>query len=95
MRDLGARVVWPASPVGFDRFAGELKRIHAIWRAKKIINSLPEVLKESLPEKVAAYEALEGKRPEWGYSRSWKGDYLNLVSADLFLKAHGSQCYLI
>ncbi|ETN71305.1 myosin tail [Necator americanus] len=33
--------------------------------------------RESLPEKLAAFVALNGKRERWGYTRSWKGDYLS------------------
>ncbi|VDK40072.1 unnamed protein product [Gongylonema pulchrum] len=77
MRDLGASVQWPVAPLGLEKFADRLMKMHALWRANRIISSLPQHLKESLSEKVSAFEALEGKRPEWGYTRSWRGNYLN------------------
>ncbi|VDM96740.1 unnamed protein product, partial [Onchocerca ochengi] len=77
-RDLGRNVEWPITPSGFENFDDKLKKMHAIWRANKIIDRMPLVLKKSLEEKVAAFRAIGNKRPEWGYLRSWKGDYLNL-----------------
>uniref|UniRef100_A0AAF5PRL5 Myosin motor domain-containing protein n=1 Tax=Wuchereria bancrofti TaxID=6293 RepID=A0AAF5PRL5_WUCBA len=76
--DLGNAIKWPITPNGFEIFADKLKQMYAIWRANKIINQMPLVLRNSLNEKLAAFHALENKRPEWGYLRSWKGDYLNL-----------------
>ncbi|VDN88337.1 unnamed protein product [Brugia pahangi] len=71
-------IKWPITPSGFENFTDKLKQMYEIWRANKIINQMPLVLKESLKEKLAAFHALENKRREWGYLRSWKGDYLNL-----------------
>ncbi|VDM14778.1 unnamed protein product [Wuchereria bancrofti] len=75
---MGNAIKWPITPNGFEIFADKLKQMYAIWRANKIINQMPLVLRNSLNEKLAAFHALENKRPEWGYLRSWKGDYLNL-----------------
>uniref|UniRef100_A0A1I7XSJ0 Myosin motor domain-containing protein n=1 Tax=Heterorhabditis bacteriophora TaxID=37862 RepID=A0A1I7XSJ0_HETBA len=62
----------------------ELKAVYKIMGAYKryklrayILNKL-SVLRESLPQKLAAFEVLSGKRDRWGYTRSWKGDYLAL-----------------
>uniref|UniRef100_A0A915PTP0 Myosin motor domain-containing protein n=1 Tax=Setaria digitata TaxID=48799 RepID=A0A915PTP0_9BILA len=77
-RDLGDDVQWPIAPNGFENFNDKLKQMYAIWRANKIIDRMPLVLKESLEEKVAAFRAIENKRREWGYLRPWKGDYLNM-----------------
>uniref|UniRef100_A0A0R3RKD1 Myosin motor domain-containing protein n=1 Tax=Elaeophora elaphi TaxID=1147741 RepID=A0A0R3RKD1_9BILA len=76
--DLGSGVEWPITPNGFESFSDKLKQMHAIWRANKIVDRMPSVLKKSLKEKVAAFRAIQNKRPEWGYFRSWKGDYLNM-----------------
>lgn len=53
--------------------------MHELWRAKVILSKMPQHLRESLPQKLAAFEVFNKKRQEWGYSRSWKGDYLSLV----------------
>uniref|UniRef100_A0A183HIR2 Myosin motor domain-containing protein n=1 Tax=Onchocerca flexuosa TaxID=387005 RepID=A0A183HIR2_9BILA len=79
-RDLGKNVEWPIAPSGFENFDKKLRKMHAIWRANKIIDRMPVVLKKSLAEKVAAFRAIGNKRLEWGYLRSWKGDYLNMVN---------------
>lgn len=78
--DLGGGVEWPVAPSGFESFANKLKGLYTVWRANKIVDQMPLALKASLDEKVAAFHALENKRPEWGYLRSWKGDYLNSVN---------------
>jgi hypothetical protein len=63
-----------------NSFVEKLKRMHALWRAKLVLNKMPEHLKEAFSQKIAAFYALNGKRQEWGYSRRWKADYLALVS---------------
>lgn len=78
--DLGSSIQWPITPSGFENFDDKLKQMHAIWRANKIVDRMPLMLKKSLKEKVAAFHALENKRSEWGCLRSWKGDYLNMVN---------------
>lgn len=74
--DLGKKIVWPAPPLGLKDFVEKLKSIYSIWRAKLIVARIPPHLKESFKEKVAAFEAFNKKRKNWGYSYSWKGDYL-------------------
>ncbi|EYC01892.1 hypothetical protein Y032_0103g3524 [Ancylostoma ceylanicum] len=76
MPDLGKSVRWPAPPIVLAPFVAKLKQMHQRWRAATILARMPEHLRESLPEKLAAFVALNGKRERWGYSRSWKGDYL-------------------
>ncbi|CAI4229140.1 unnamed protein product [Auanema sp. JU1783] len=76
MRDLGKSVRWPAPPVVLAPFVNKLKIVHGRWRAATILSRIPKHLRESLPQKIAAFEALNGKRDHWGYPRSWKGDYL-------------------
>lgn len=49
------------------------------WRSHIILSRLP---RESWPEmqlKCAAYEAFDKRRPDWGYRRTWLGDYLAQV----------------
>ncbi|EJD75473.1 CBR-HUM-5 protein [Loa loa] len=76
--DLGSSIQWPIAPSGFESLDNKLKQMYAIWRANQIVDRMPLVLKKSLNEKMAAFHALENKRPEWGFLRSWKGDYLNM-----------------
>ncbi|VBB30720.1 unnamed protein product [Acanthocheilonema viteae] len=76
--DFGSGIQWPIAPSGFESFGSKLKQTYTIWRANKIVDRMPLVLKKSLKEKVAAFHAVENKRSEWGYLRSWEGDYLNM-----------------
>ncbi|XGW14792.1 hypothetical protein V3C99_000788 [Haemonchus contortus] len=76
MPDLGKSVQWPTPPVVLAPFVGKLKVMHQRWRAAAILATMPQHLRESLPEKLAAFAALNGKRERWGYTRPWKGDYL-------------------
>ncbi|WKY02867.1 hypothetical protein Q1695_016283 [Nippostrongylus brasiliensis] len=76
MPDRGKSIRWPAPPVVLAPFVAKLKVVHQRWRAAAILATMPQHLRESLPEKLAAFAALNGKRERWGYPRSWKGDYL-------------------
>lgn len=49
------------------------------WRSHIILSRLP---RESWPEmqlKCAAYEAFNKRRPNWGFTQTWLGDYLAQV----------------
>ncbi|KAH7731291.1 myosin IG protein [Aphelenchoides avenae] len=59
-----------------DSFAQRLQHMHVLWRANVILSAMPQHLRESLPQKLSAFEVFNHKRPEWGYRRNWKGDYL-------------------
>ncbi|PIO61037.1 myosin tail, partial [Teladorsagia circumcincta] len=76
MPDLGKSIRWPAPPVVLAPFVGKLKVMHQRWRAAAILATMPQHLRDSLPQKLAAFVALNGKRERWGYTRPWKGDYL-------------------
>uniref|UniRef100_A0A158P6A6 Myosin motor domain-containing protein n=1 Tax=Angiostrongylus cantonensis TaxID=6313 RepID=A0A158P6A6_ANGCA len=78
MPDLGKNIRWPAPPIVLVPFVTKLRVVHQRWRAATILATVPQHLRESLPEKLAAFGALNGKRERWGYSQSWKGDYLAL-----------------
>ncbi|TKR57736.1 hypothetical protein L596_030397 [Steinernema carpocapsae] len=75
-RDLGKSLSWPKPPAVLNDFVEKLKTIHMMWRARMIMNRMPQQLKQSFPEKVAAFEVFNGKRADWGYPRYWIGDYL-------------------
>lgn len=80
MSDLGASVKWPKSPAVLANFSKRLKRMHEIWRANVILSKIPDHLRQSLHQKLASFEAFNGKRLQWGYARFWKGDYLSQVN---------------
>ncbi|CAD6190262.1 unnamed protein product, partial [Caenorhabditis auriculariae] len=78
MKDLGKSVRWPAPPVVLIPFVNRLRIMHQRWRAATILSRMPAHLRAALPQKIAAFEVLNGKRANWGYPRQWKGDYLSL-----------------
>ena len=80
MPDLGKSKQWPRPPAVLHGFVERLKRMHELWRAKVILSRMPLHLREAFSQKIAAYEHLQGKRSEWGYTRFWRGDYLALDS---------------
>ncbi|KAK6016843.1 hypothetical protein OSTOST_17669 [Ostertagia ostertagi] len=85
MPDLGKSIRWPAPPVVLAPFVGKLKVMHQRWRAAAILATMPQHLRDSLPQKLAAFAALSGKRERWGYTRPWKGDYLAQNRMALFV----------
>ena len=65
--------------VGLRKAHHGLLCVYCRWRAHIILSRLPQ---ESWPEmqlKCAAYEALNKRRANWGYDRTWLGDYLAQV----------------
>lgn len=46
--------------------------------APELLLESGEIFREALPQKLAAFEVLHGKREQWGYPRFWKGDYLSM-----------------
>jgi myosin-1 len=78
VRDLGKSLPWPKPPAVLQSFARRLQHMHALWRANIILSRMPPHLRESLPQKLAAFETFNRRRPEWGYTRRWIGDYLSL-----------------
>jgi len=41
-----------------------------------VLSRLPRDSWPQMQLKCAAYEAFNRRRPDWGYTRSWTGDYL-------------------
>ncbi|KAI1729246.1 myosin head (motor domain) domain-containing protein [Ditylenchus destructor] len=74
--DLGKSLRWPKPPAVLIDFTSNLRRMHLVWRANIILSKMPEHLKLSLPQKLAAFETFNHRRPDWGYPRRWIGDYL-------------------
>ncbi|XP_077979161.1 unconventional myosin-Id-like [Glandiceps talaboti] len=80
LTDYGATLTWPRPPKVLHSFSQEMQRMHRRWRGNMILSPLR---KEDIPEvrtKIAAMEALNGKRPDWGYSSRWHGNYLASVN---------------
>uniref|UniRef100_A0A1I7YKF9 Myosin motor domain-containing protein n=1 Tax=Steinernema glaseri TaxID=37863 RepID=A0A1I7YKF9_9BILA len=75
-KDLGKGLAWPKPPAVLNDFVAKLQRIHEMWRARIILDKMPEQLRQSFAQKVAAFEAFHSRRAEWGYQRFWIGDYL-------------------
>lgn len=79
LKDFGISLEWPEAPLLLNGFVCSLQRIYKRWRAQKILLCMPKHLRDSLPQKLAAYETFRNQRSDWGYSDYWLGDYLSLV----------------
>lgn len=75
-RDYGKHIVWPKHPPVLKGVVDDFHRIFNLWRANMILKKIPREDWPQLRNKIAAAEALKGRRPEWGYSRKWEGNYL-------------------
>ncbi|KAM7123674.1 unconventional myosin-Ig isoform 3-T4 [Ciconia maguari] len=78
--DFGKSVVWPEPPAVLARFQDASQRLFRRWRARQIIKNIPPSEMGQIRAKVAAMEALEGLRKDWGCQRSWARDYLSSPS---------------
>ena len=74
--DLGKSVQWPRPPAVLKPFVLRLHQMYGHWRACVILSRIPSHLRLALPQKLAAYEAFNRRREEWGYDRVWIGDHL-------------------
>uniref|UniRef100_A0A915E6G7 Uncharacterized protein n=1 Tax=Ditylenchus dipsaci TaxID=166011 RepID=A0A915E6G7_9BILA len=90
--DLGKSLTWPKAPAVLTSFAKRLKRMHELWRANIILNKMPPHLKHALPQKLAAFETFNRRRPDWGYTRDWLGDYLSLAREHDYPQNANSYC---
>ncbi|KAM9647790.1 unconventional myosin-Ig isoform 2-T2 [Morphnus guianensis] len=75
--DFGKSVVWPEPPAVLARFQDASQRLFCRWRARQIVKNIPPSEMGQIRAKVAAMEALEGLRKDWGCQRSWARDYLS------------------
>ncbi|NXN60576.1 MYO1G protein, partial [Rynchops niger] len=76
--DYGKSVAWPEPPAVLARFQEASQRL--LWRARQIVKKIPPSEMGQIRAKVAAMEALEGLRKDWGCQRSWERDYLSSPS---------------
>ncbi|NXW37776.1 MYO1G protein, partial [Phaetusa simplex] len=78
--DYGKSVAWPEPPAVLARFQEASQRLFRRWRARQIVKKIPPSEMGQIRAKVAAMEALEGLRKDWGCQRSWARDYLSSPS---------------
>uniref|UniRef100_A0A8B9N1U2 Myosin IG n=1 Tax=Accipiter nisus TaxID=211598 RepID=A0A8B9N1U2_9AVES len=78
--DFGKSVVWPEPPAVLARFQDASQCLFRRWRARQIVKNIPPSEMGQIRAKVAAMEALEGLRKDWGCQRSWARDYLSSPS---------------
>lgn len=76
MKDFGKNVRWPPAPRLLTHAVGDIKNIHARWRAHMILSRVPREDWPQLQLKVTAGEVLAGKRADWGVHQKWLGNYL-------------------
>lgn len=75
MRDYGKSIMWLAPPPACRNIVTTLRAAHRRWRAWMVLNKIPKAEWPQLRLKINAASVLR-KRPEWGQSRKWEGNYL-------------------
>ncbi|XP_071495589.1 unconventional myosin-Id-like [Diadema antillarum] len=92
MRDYGRNLQWPEPHRWNVPVARLLEKTHRRWVAAKILRNVP---REDWPEvrlKSASQGALNGRRPNWGHRRKWKGDYLADMEENFQSPVYVSMC---
>jgi len=79
---LGKNLQWPVPPKVLMTGQDNLKKIHARWRAKTMIKSLPEDMLSLMRQKVTVLEVFGHSKP-WDVKRRFEGDYLEKDSNPL------------
>jgi len=74
-RDWGKYYQWPSHPQAIAHGVELLHRVHACWRAMKMITALTPEQQAHMRQKVLAYDIFKGKKP-WAYARHFDADYL-------------------
>ncbi|XP_073407296.1 unconventional myosin-Ig-like isoform X1 [Dendrobates tinctorius] len=75
-QDYGKSVEWPEPPAVLGQFQEVCKNLHRRWRARKIVKNIPPSEMLQIRCKVCAMEALQDRRKDVGYHRTWKQNYL-------------------
>jgi len=78
-KDWGKNIPWPQHPPILDTGVGLLHKVHANWRAYKMVTSLTAQEQAHMRQKVLAYTIFKGNKP-WAYSRPFEAEYLGLDS---------------
>lgn len=76
MRDYGKSIQWPAPPPSLRSIIGILRAAFNRWRAYMILSKVPQKEWPQLKLKISAACVLNNKRPIWGQTRNWEGNYL-------------------
>ncbi|XP_067834933.1 unconventional myosin-Id-like [Heptranchias perlo] len=77
MSDYGKSVTWPTPPTVLVKFEENMKYLFRRWRARQIVKNIPPSDMPQIKAKVAAMDALRGRREDWGVQRTWEQDYLS------------------
>uniref|UniRef100_UPI00398E5C28 unconventional myosin-Id-like n=1 Tax=Pristiophorus japonicus TaxID=55135 RepID=UPI00398E5C28 len=79
MSDYGKSVTWPTPPTVLVKFEENMKYLFRRWRARQIVKNIPPSDMPQIKAKIAALDALLGRRKDWGVQRTWEQDYLSSV----------------
>ncbi|XP_069778226.1 unconventional myosin-Id-like isoform X2 [Narcine bancroftii] len=77
MNDYGKSVVWPRPPMVLVKFDENMQFLFRRWRARQIVKNIPPSDMPQIKAKIAAMDALLGRRKDWGFQRTWEQDYLS------------------
>ncbi|XP_048385403.1 unconventional myosin-Id-like [Stegostoma tigrinum] len=77
LKDYGKSVIWPTPPTVLVKFEENMKYLFRRWRARQIVKNIPPSDMPQIKAKVAAMDALLGRRKDWGVQRNWEQDYLS------------------
>ncbi|XP_038664810.1 unconventional myosin-Id-like [Scyliorhinus canicula] len=77
MSDYGKSVTWPIPPTVLVKFEENMKYLFRRWRARQIVKNIPPSDMPQIKLKIAAMDALLGRRKDWGVQRTWEQDYLS------------------
>lgn len=80
--NFGKGANWPVPPKVLTQASDNLKKIHARWRAMKMIMSLSEDMRSLMRQKVTVLEVFGHSKP-WDVKRNFEGDYLEKDSNPL------------
>ncbi|XP_022906681.1 unconventional myosin ID isoform X2 [Onthophagus taurus] len=83
MRDYGKSIKWPAPPLPLKNTVGILRGAYRRWRAYMILSKIPKSEWPQLKLKIAAASVFRNKRPHFGLSRKWEGNYLSIHSENV------------
>ncbi|XP_072116264.1 unconventional myosin-Id-like [Mobula birostris] len=77
MNDYGKSVIWPKPPTVLIKFEENMKHLFRRWRARQIVKNIAPSDMPQIKVKIAAMDALLGRRKDWGLQRTWEQDYLS------------------
>ena len=98
LTDFGKSLPWPSSASEKHSQSSVsilLQRIFLNWWAKRVVQGLSPEKQQEMRLKSLGYSLFARKKPTWGFSKEWLGDYLSLPECnpdgcDTYLKARKS-----